>query len=249
MSGKSNNIEQCVIAFLRDALAQRYTLSNIRRYEGFNGLSDDEVEALRAFGLRYIYPDWEGHRFQQVAFDKLTALLDHPGRLKPLTAVALKSMWRLGRQLPRAIDAGKQVIEAFAATRALEGRVIDHVKRLQRDGEPPSEELIIKGLCCVTEEEFEAYVETMVTLFRLLAHRSLLAGGASVLADIAAAMEKRPRSFDDDECAGVRYAVEVMNEGIALFDSLDEAAVEAAVGAAPLVERDWFHRIMMREES
>lgn len=238
-------LEQAVASFLRNALANRYALENIRRYRAFDGLPDENIIALHEFGLRHIYPAREERRFQDQAFDALLALLDNPLRLAPLTAAALKSLVRFGSHLPKAVDAGKQVIAAFEATRTLEQELLDQI----RTQKPPSlkEEDILQcasaAFIAMGKKRYERYIENVVSLMELLTQRRLLNTGASVLGDIATAMEKRPAVYTEIERAGMHYAVDVMSEGMALFDALDLQAVEEALGAIPEVERDWFDRI------
>ncbi|HDP35894.1 MAG TPA: hypothetical protein ENN29_12390, partial [Candidatus Hydrogenedentes bacterium] len=231
-------MEKEVVAFLRDALAQRYDAANIRNYGGFDAFSDAQLRALRDFGLRHIYPEWESRRFQQEAFDALMALLNNPSRLKPLVAVALKSLWRFGRRLPRAIDAGKEVVRAFEATRALEQNILDRLRETDFETTEASD-AVTQALKAIPRRDYETFINDMTNLMRLLADRSLLDTGLAVLKDIAAAMEKRADCYEPVELEGVRYALNIMEEGMALFDSLDSAAVEAAIEAVSRVERDW----------
>jgi hypothetical protein len=231
------NTEKAVAAFLRNALAQRYAADNLRRYAGFNGLSDTQLENLRAFGLHYIYPEWQDRCFQQQAFDALTGLLGNPMRLKPLVAAALKSMFRFGRHLPRAIAAGKQVIQAFEATRSLEATIINS---LAVDTAKPSEAAIVESLKSVSRETFESFVADMTSLMALMAERKLLDTGYQMLKDIGAAMERRQEYYDEIERMGMRYALQIMEEGLALFSNLDDDIVGQAIAAIPQVERDWY---------
>ena len=241
-----NALEKAVASFLRDSLAARYALDNIRRYRAFDGLPDTTVTALHDFGLRHIYPDWEERCFQDEAFERLMALLDAPLRLAPLTAATLKSLVRFGRHLPRAVDAGKQVIQAFEATRSLERDLVDVIRAQEPCSveEPELRTCAAAGFAELGTRRYEHFIENIVALLVLLSQRSLLETGASVMKDIATAMEKRPSLYDEAEREGMRYAVAVMSEGRALFDTLDPAAVENAIGAIPTVERDWFDSIV-----
>lgn len=234
-------LHRAVSAFLREQLDARYAPENIRSYRNFNALPDETVRALREFCLRHIYPEWKGRRFQDRAFEKLMALLDNPLRLAPLTAVAMKSLFRFGRDLPRAVDAGKQVIRAFEAMRELESRLVEQVRE-QGDG-VVTPDTVLRAMVAMGREEFETFIGNTVSLLELLTRRSLLTTGVSVLSDIAGAMEKRPQLYDEMEREGMRYAASVMAEGMALFDALDPAAVEKALRTVPQVERDWFERI------
>lgn len=237
------SLEKNVAAFLRDALAQRYSVENMRRYAAFDGLSDKQINQLRAFGLQYIYPEWEARCFQRRAFDALIELLGSPMRLKPLVAVAMKSLWRFGRQLPRAIEAGREVLRAFEAMQHLENTLIASMHNDDTGDGAPSDESIRQGLATIPSETFEAFVNDMATLMQLLSDRALLDTGYSVLKDIGAAMNKRTEHYKDIEREGMNYALQVMDEGMALFDDLDDAAIEAAITAIPQVERDWYQRI------
>lgn len=239
------NTEKAVAAFLRNALAQRYAADNLCRYAGFNGLSDTQLKNLRAFGLHYIYPEWPDRCFQQQAFDALTGLLGNPMRLKPLVAVALKSMFRFGRHLPRAIAAGKQVIQAFEATRSLEATIINTLTANAADTAKPSEEAIIESFKSVSRETFESFVADMASLMALLAERKLLDTGYQMLKDIGAAMERRQECYDEIERMGMGYALQIMEEGLALFSNLDDDVVSQAIAAIPQVERDWYQSLTL----
>lgn len=240
-----NALERAVTAFLREQLETRYALENMRRYRAFDGLPDGKVHALRDFCLRHVYPEWETRCFQDKAFEKLLALLDTPLRLAPLTAVAMKSLFRFGRDLPRAVDAGKQVMAAFEAMRGLESSLVERVREhAPARGEcPVSSEAVRQAMAAMGRHEFEGFVQNTTALMELLAQRSLLATGTSVLADIARAMEKRPDLYDELERKGMLYAASVMEEGMALFDTLDPAEVAGAIRGIPEVEGDWFNSV------
>ncbi len=234
-------LEKRVVAFLRDALADRYDHANLRQYDGFHALSDAQIAAVRDFGLRYIYPEWEEHCFQREAFDALLQLLSSPMRLKPLVAVTMKSLWRFGRQLPRAIDAGKEVVNAFDATRNLEQQIVEQLRETPGAGQDdPAQGDILRALRAIPKAHFEAFVDDMVGLMQLLAQRDLLTTGHKVLEDIAGVIKKRSDRYTDIEIAGIDYALTVMQEGMALFDQLDDGAVAAAINTIALVERDWY---------
>ncbi len=246
-----NTLERAVSVFLREALAERYSLENIRRYRAFDVLPDTTIIALHDFGLRYIYPEWEERCFQDQVFERLTALLENPLRLSPLTAVALASLFRFGRDLPQAVDAGKQVIGAFEAARMLEKQVLTQI-RLQNPPSLKPDDLrtyAAKGLAAVGKEQFDVFVANVVSLMQLLSQRNLLRTGASVMRDLGVAMEKHPALYDEMERAGIHYAMDVMSEGLALFDTLDMHAVEEAIKAIPEVERNWFDTIVRQAAS
>jgi|GEM_PF-733936 len=241
-----NALERAVAAFLREELDLRYELENVRRYRAFDGLPDGKIYALRDFCLRHVYPEWETRRFQDQAFEKLLALLDAPIRLAPLTAVALKSLFRFGRDLPRAVDAGKQVMTAFEAMRGLEGDLVQRVRGQEGAadaGHIVTPETMKQAMTSMGRRAFDGFVQNTTALMELLAQRSLLATGTSVLGDIARAMEKRSDLYDQIEREGMRYAASVMEEGMALFDTLDPADVAEAIRGIPEVEGDWFDRI------
>lgn len=241
-------IERAVVDYLRKSLADRYSLQTIRRYRGFSGLSDEHIQSIREFGLRYIYPEWETRCFQNKVFEKLMALLASPLRLSPLTATALKSFLRFGRDLPKAVEAGKKVINAFETTRSLEYRIVQEIKdrNLIKKNSLCREISITVALAAIGREEFETFVGNLVALMNLLAQRRLLETGAAVLHAIAVAMDKRPDLYDETERKGVHYAVEIMNHGLAIFDRLDERAVKEAIQAIPQVEHEWFERVLQQ---
>ena len=245
---KHDTLEKAVSAFFRDALAQRYALDNIRNYAGFDALPDAQITALRDFGLRHIYPEWEARCFQQEAFGALRALLDNPMRLKPLVAVALKSMYRFGRKLPRAIEAGKEVIHAFDAMHNLEARVVAALRETAPAKETLGPAEVILGMRTIPREAFEGFVADMVALMRLLADHSLLNTAYSVLQDVGAALDKRQDRYNTIEREGMRYVLQLMEEGLSLFDALEETVIEKAVAEIPNVERDWYDSAILNKK-
>ncbi|MCK5860927.1 MAG: hypothetical protein KAH38_00490 [Candidatus Hydrogenedentes bacterium] len=232
--------EKIVAAFLRDTFSQRYDLENIRKYARFDALSDAQIIALRDFGLRYIYPEWEERCFQHTAFTALTTLLNTPIRLKPLVTAALKSMWRLGRKLPRAIEAGKKVIHAFEAIQHLETHVIAELREKFPTTDVLEEKEIIQGIAAIPREEFEDFINDRTALMQLLAERSLLTAGCKLLENIGDTMEKRSDYYSRTERDGLRYAVQVVQGCMTLFEEFDDMAVQKAIAAIPQVERDWY---------
>ena len=237
------NLEKIVSEFLRDSLAQRYSICNIRRYPGFNALSDAQIEALRIFGLEYIYPEWESHCFQRRAFKSLTALLAQPMRLQPLVAVALHSLFQFGSQLPRAVEAGKDMVNAFEAVQELEQRLVSLLHEVSPDNARTELSEMHTIISLVPREAYQSFVNNMVALMQLLADRALLDTGHNMLQNISAAMDKRADRYTEIEREGMRYALQVMEEGLALFAELDDAVVEEAIAAIPQIELDWYDSI------
>lgn len=240
----SETLEKTVAAFLRNSLAERYALENIRTYSGFDNLSEEQITALRTFGLRYIYPEWDNRCFQREVFHALMALLSTPMRLKPLVAAALKSLWRFGAQLPRAIDAGKKLISAVEATQELEQRLVTLLREILPDTKKPKPNEICEAISRIPREEYEVFIGNMVALMQLLAERALLDTGHNMLQNVSTAMDKRPDRYTDIEREGMHYALQVMEEGLALFAELDDAVVEEAIAAIPQVELDWYDSIV-----
>jgi hypothetical protein len=239
-----NPVERRVVELLREGLARRYEKEQLRQYREFDGFSDASLKDLQTFGLRYIYPDWEERAFQIRIFTKTMALLKSPQRLLALSKVTLKFLLRYGAQVPRAAQAGLQVLQAFDGTRKLEEQLFRHVEALRL-----AERIIEEGeaglapaLAALTKETFKEYLEGLRTLATHLAQPRLLEAGETVLREIARTMEKRPDLYDEEEVQGALYAVQVLGEGRTLFQSLPEDQIDKAVAVIPKVEMDWIEK-------
>lgn len=252
LSSGDKALERRILNLLRDGLSERYEISQLRKYPEFDGISEDSLEALRLFALRHIYPDWEGRDFQIRVFKKTRALLASPSRLLSLTKAAWKSFLRFGKQVPRAAQAGVQLLQTFEATRDLERQLFRHAKELNL------EERILKegaaglapALAALSPTEYKAYLQGLAALGELLARPELLAVGESVLREMAKAMEKRPDLYDSDEREGAAYAVKVLAEGRQLFHSLPADQIATGIAAIPKVEMDWLQEAArMAEDS
>lgn len=242
MNSDACSLDRLVVGFFREQLADRYAVGNVRRYPVFDTVAEDRIDALRAFGMEHIYPEWERRILQDDAFARLAALMADPARLTALTAVALKSLWRLGRRIPRAFDAGRLVVESFHQLRRMEYEFADHVRRLglEEAALREGENVLREALFDFPPERFDAFVQTVVSLLRLLADRSLIAAGLALFEDVARVMETRVNLYSAEERAAVQYALSVMREGTALFDTLDLSTIDLLLQGVEQVETDWF---------
>ncbi|MFA7693546.1 MAG: hypothetical protein GX117_09870 [Candidatus Hydrogenedentes bacterium] len=229
--------------FIRESLKFRYSLENLRSFHSLDSVPNHTLLAVHHFLIHRLFPEWEERCRQDAYFEQLQQLLNNAMRLAPLTAVALKSLFRFGRNLPKAVNIGKLFIKTFEATRSLEKAMTEAlVKRRETHNSESMDASVTQAMLDVGRERFLLYVDDIVALMELLNERSLLQTSLSVLTDIVGAMEIRRDAYSTTEIEGGNYAIRTISEGIALFDTLSPEMVHSLLSTIPKVETAWFDR-------
>lgn len=115
------NIElrHAVIEFYREEIRKRYLRTNMRRFDHFRDVSDDNIDQLRTFFLEHIYPPVKDRDTLDDAIHHMGAVIKSPRRLRPIMGAALTSMFKMGTSLPAALSAGNNTLDAYMKARRL----------------------------------------------------------------------------------------------------------------------------------
>ncbi len=234
-----------LIDIYRESICQRYQLERLRRFPEYDSLSDRTVESLRGFFLDQLYPPSAERQDLDEAFDAAIALARSPAKLLPMTGTALRSLWRLGRQLPAAMSAGAATLEAFRETRRLEAALQGH---LDRNGLTPADledpQQFARMIAGVPRREVERFRGEVLRLFRTLGNVPLLETTLRIFEQCLGVMRRKTERYSDAERSGFRLGCGVLSGGIVLFGALDSGQVPLILQAIERIEIDWYEAML-----
>jgi len=233
-----------VLNFYRDELRQRYELDNIRRFDVFSSVREDQMVALRDFFLDQIYPPPEHRKELDDAFDRLGEMLRSPKRMQPLVGAALRSMWRMGTRLPAAINAGRSTIDAYSKTRQLEGLMLDEaINQEITPADAKKRARMLKLLHNVPESVVVKLIHDILNLFHALTNVEMLQVAADFMTQCTTVMDERTDLYSDDDRAGIQLGLTLLQEGLNLFKDMEPSIFPQIIHGIQMVEMDWFKRV------
>lgn len=240
----NTELKHLVLNFYRDELRVRYDLKNIRRFDVFSSVEDEQLIALRDFFLEQIYPPAEHRQELDDAFDKLGEMLRSPKRMQPLVGATIRSMWRMGTKLPSAINAGRSTIDAYSKTRQLEDLMVkEAISQEITPADAKKRARMLKLLKNVPESVVTKLIHDILNLFHALTNVEMLQVAADFMSQCIKVMEDRTDLYDDDDRDGIRLGLTLLNEGLALFKDMDPAIFPQVIHGIQMVEMDWFKRV------
>lgn len=199
---------------------------------------------LREFFLDHVYPVSDERDRLDNAFESLGEIIHSPKRLMPLMTTALRTVWKLGRMFPSAVAAAKNTLEAYLGVRKLEDVLVDFAKRHKfQPDDIRDHSVMVRMFASVSESEMTRFRNEMLSLMRHLADTNLLKATVEIMKSSKRVMESRPDLYDEDELAGFRLGLDILERGLELFQSLDPDEVEPIIRGIEEVEIDWYHRI------
>lgn len=239
----SRDLWCAVVTFYREEIERRYQLENIRRFEEFEDVTDDQARALRDYFLERIYPPIDDRERLDLALERLRGVLRSPKRMAPFTRAGLTSMWKLGSRLPGAVRAGLSVLDAYHEARKLEETM---VRTAQEQGVAPEDAgdrgKMIGIMVDVPEADVKRLIRDILALFHTLSNTRLLDTAVDFLGTCREIMVKRPDLYDETDVNGIGLGREVVEGGLALFRQIDPDVFPVMIAGIERVELDWYGR-------
>ena len=234
-------LEEAVIEFYREEIRRRYLIDNLRRFEEFNGISDDLLNDLREFFLASIYPPAPMRRQLDQALDNLRGLLRSPKQLRPLLRSALTSMLRLGAQAPAAVSAGVGTVEALREAGKLEQLMLQAARDLDVDA--TDRQATLQIIASVPEEGFVHLIHNLLDLFRALSNVKMLSATLRIMDRSMKVMDSRPDLYDEELRASLKLGLMVLRGGLDLFVRLQPEDFPRIIKGVEMVEMDWLKAV------
>lgn len=230
-----------VVTFYRSEIERRYQLENIRRFEEFDNVTDDQAQALRNYFLDHIYPPIDGRQNLDLALDRLRGVLRSPKRMAPFTRAGLMSMWKLGSRLPGAVKAGLSVLDAYHEARKLEEVM---VRTAREQGVVPEDAddrgKMIGIIVDVPEADVKRLIRDIIALFNVLSNTRMLETAVDFLGTCREIMVAKPDLYDETDVRGITLGREVVQGGLELFHRIDPDVFPVMIAGIERVELDWY---------
>lgn len=234
---------RAVVSFYRSEIERRYQLDNIRRFDEFEHVTDDQARALRDYFLEHIYPPIDDRQRLDIALERLRDVLRSPKRMAPFMKVGLASVWKLGANLPSAVKAGLSVLDAYHEARKLEDTMVDTAQRLGVTAADASDRhRMLSIIVDVPEADVMRLVKDIIALFRVLSNTKLLETAVDFLGTCRGIMEKRPDLYDETDLRGITLGRQIVQGGLELFQKIDPAVFPVMIAGIERVEMDWYER-------
>lgn len=244
MAEPSRALRDAVINFQRSELRNRYEIENVRRFEEFEPVSDESIHLLRDYFLEHVYAPPEDRAKLDEAFDHLGRLLASPKRLTPLMGTVLRSMWRLGRQLPAAVSAGRSTFDAYLETRRLENYMMKQAVESRLTLAQTRDRIrMLTLITSIPRKHVLRLIRDMINLFHSLTRISLLRTSEAIMEHVYEIMCDRPNVYPESERAGLALGIQVLQGGLALFENMDQELFPHIIRGIELVELDWYEAV------
>lgn len=234
-----------IIEFYRAEIARRYELENLRRFDNFEDISDEDAAALRNYFMEHIYPPITERRKLDDAVNHLGEMLTSPWKLTPLMGAGLLSLITMGTHLKAAVQAGMATRDAYLEARRLEDALAEAAEsKGLTAADPGSRATMISLLHELPKGRVEALVRDVAKLFRALSDTRMLEIAVNFLDRCAEIMKKRPDLYASADVSGIRLGSKMLSGGLDLFREIEPKLFPKIIRGIEEVERDWYHAAM-----
>lgn len=209
-----------VIIGFRDLINERYQYENIRsKYDIPDSFDEKRVTMYRSFFLEQVYPHPEKRELLDEAFRSLDNYLTHPDKLLRILFDSTAIIFKHGRHIPRLLGAGIKAFKSFRIATDFEDKL---VRKAKSSGKLPpyTDEDINSFIVSLRRKDIDEFIVNTKALLELLYDRPLMREIIEIVGELIARMKKSPRSYSETEIGGLQIGLEMMVQGIHLFDAL-----------------------------
>lgn len=215
-------IHREIIIGYRKVISERYTYANLNQVKKIPASFDEaKIDAFRDYFLTYLYPTPERRIELDEAFEQLDGYIKNPKKLLSILMDSASLLWKFGRHLPKILNAGLKTLKSFRAGSDFEENLIHAAQDL--DLSPPySKSDIYAMIGSLSPAEIEIFIQNNVVLFENLHDKVLIKKVEEIIISLIKKMKKRPNVYSPAEIRGLEIGNEIIHNGNALFDSLNE---------------------------
>lgn len=233
-----DNILKAVIEGYRNTVAERYQYERIiDKYEIPETVDKETVDAIRAYFLNYIYPDFEKRAELNEAFESLDNYIKQPEKLLRILKDSFKLIFTYGRHLPKILSAGLKALKSFTAASKFEKALVEGAIRSNTKA-PFETDKINELIAKLSRKEIDDFIEASESLFETLHDRILVQKIKEILGQLVDIMQSNPTSYSPSEVKGIEMAFEMITEGDALFNELTKEDQQLALRLIIDIEKD-----------
>ena len=237
-------LKHAIIEFYREEIRKRYLRTNMRRFDQFHDVSDENVDQLRTFFLEHIYPPVKDRETLDDAINRMRDVIKSPKRLRPIMGAAFISMLKMGTSLPAALSAGNSTLDAYMKARRLERTMIETAEKLDIGPEDyNNRETMIAIIADVKEREVMKLIKDIMALFHALSNTKMLTTAVEFLKKCTTIMLAKPELYTQSEIDGILLGCELVQGGLDLFNKLKPEQFPRIIAGIEEIELDWYYRV------
>ncbi len=249
-AGPEHELRERVAGFFRQEVDNRYRIERLRAHDKIErkdlleGIDEEDIDRLKGFYKRIIYPVGEERVRRDRNIEKVASIFSDFTTIPMAFSKLVGIVFRHGATLPAAAKTGMIVIKGYRLALRIENRVVETVKELRDeenidtdDPERIPDELIRRAYTSVPEDETDRMIDRLESIVRLGVQQKILDATRDVLKAV------RPTREESGEREGIDYLVGVLDEVVDLASSYQRTTINQLVRIAFLVESGYFEEL------
>lgn len=234
-----------VIAGYRKVLKDRYQYKKIQaNYDLPDYLTEDRINAFRAYFLDSIYPDLKKRKELEEAFQSLDNYIKQPEKLVRLLLDSTRLLFKYGRHLPKIMKAGINALQSFRTATNFEQQLVKAA--LKTNMPPPYSIANINDLIkTLSSKEIDKFIENNTALFGTMKDRKLVHKIIEIVEYLIDKMKERPTTYSTKEIKGLEIGRDIIKKGHHLFEQLSQKELEEVLAFTVQLETDSLQRIFV----
>ncbi len=230
-----------LILAYREALKRRYSSENLSKYPKFSEVSIDRVSLLTRYFLELLYPEWEGRRKLDGAFQSLSGFVHSPSKVFGLLGSLSTAVFKLGRHLKSAFQAGFAALHSYITAHRFEEIMFDKAKELLREGKDLLDPKIFSEvIASVPQKEADQFRDDIVKLFKTLSNKELLSKIKQLMDAVVDTMKSKPKTYSTQDLEGILLGASILAKGEELFRGMNPKEMDLILEAIERIEKDSF---------
>jgi hypothetical protein len=237
------DISDALIETLRLTVEKRYQYDNLKKTIKLDEIvTEEKVDEIRTFFLKYVYPEAEARHVLNAAFDNLDKHFKNPIHLLDLLGSGAAVALKFGFQFPKAIRAALKTLDSFKKAMAFEQTLCNEAIQ-QNIKVPVSPTEFERLLSTLPVEQVTDFIESSDELLASLTDTKLLKKSIEILEDLVIKLKSKPKIYDHFDIDGMVTGLEILKGGYNLFSTMSEKEKETMIKLIIEVEHQNMQRI------
>jgi hypothetical protein len=248
-------LHEKTILFLRDEVDRRYRLEYMQQIpalteeEFLEGITEEMVDRVKNFFRDVLYPIGEDRKRRDEHVDRVTSMLNNPGRLMELLPRVPFFILRHGSSLVTATRAGLKVISTHRLSVRIEQEVTEHLYDVCREEELEIDEqrdipkeVFQEALTRVPKRQAEHMVDHLKKITRLAMQPTIILASKELFHEI------RKSLHTEDEQEAIDYALWVMDQLEIQVRDYDKELMKRLLTIAEVTEQHYLEELYGNHE-
>jgi hypothetical protein len=242
-----DTVLNAVIIGYRRNIQNRYQYDNLKKtYSLPETITEDTVNAIKAYFLEYVYPTVEKRKELNDAFEALDTFIKHPSKLLGILKQSLKLIFNYGKSFPKILSAGIKALKSFRTATKFENNLVQAA--LDNTETPPYSDTQVNNLILqLSREDIDEFIDSSQTLFEIIHDETLVKNIKDVLSFLIDLMKAKPKIYASEDIKAIEIGLEMITQAEVLFTKLNKEDQKVLIGFITKIERDNVDRLFIKE--